>query len=307
MFLCGGNDIINKNRSAAVLYAKEDPAAGPTSRAVIFAAAEGGDKAMEQKTVVITGASSGIGNATAALFAENGFRVYDLSRSGGSTQTVTHIRADVTKPETLREAMAAVVNETGRLDVLVCCAGMGVSGPVEFIPEADMKRQFEVNLYGTVNTVQAALPFMREARAGRILCVSSVAAVYAIPFQAYYSASKAAINAFVSALRNEVKPFGVTVTAVMPGDISTGFTAARQKTVLGEDVYPHARTSVQKMEKDEIYGMPPAAAAKLIYKLANKKAPAPLYTVGLSYKALVFLNRLFPASLANKIVGGMYK
>ena len=262
---------------------------------------------MENRTVVITGASSGIGKATAALFAQNGCRVYDLSRSGGSTKDVTHISADVTKPETLREAMAAIVKETGRVDVLVSCAGMGVSGPVEFIPEADMKRQFEVNLFGTVNAVQAALPYMRQARAGHILCVSSVAAVYAIPFQAYYSASKAAINAFVAALRNEVKPFGVTVTAVMPGDISTGFTAARQKTVLGEDAYPHARTSVEKMEKDEINGMPPEAVAKLLYKLANKKNPAPLYTVGLSYKALVFLSRLFPASFANKIVGGMYQ
>ena len=262
---------------------------------------------MNVKTVVITGASSGIGRAAAELFAAKGCRVFDLSRHGESTAHITHIDADVTEIDTLRSAFAEVCRRAERIDVLICCAGMGVSGPVEFIPEADMKRQFEVNVYGAVNTVKAALPVMRPAGGGKILCVSSVAAVYAIPFQAYYSASKAAINAFTAALRNEVKTFGIQVSAVMPGDIATGFTDARKKTVLGEEVYPHARAAVEKMEQDERGGMPPSAVAALLYKLAQKKRLSPLYTVGLSYKTLVFLSRLFPAALANKIVGGMYR
>ena len=262
---------------------------------------------MESKIVVITGASSGIGKAAAELFAANGCKVYGLSRTGENTGSVTHVFADVTKPETLACAMEHIVQTEGRVDVLVCCAGMGVSGPVEFIPEEDMRRQFEVNLYGTVNTVRAVLPYMRAAGSGRILCLSSVAAVYAIPFQAYYSASKAAVNAFVCALRGETAPCGVSVAAVMPGDIATGFTAARQKTVAGEDVYPHARPAVEKMEKDETDGMPPEAVAKLLWKLANKKRVSPVYTVGASYKTLVFLNRLFPAAIANRIVCGMYQ
>ncbi len=262
---------------------------------------------MSGRTVVITGASSGIGKAAAALFYENGDRVYDLSRSGAGENGAAHVFADVTRPETLREAVKQITEKEGGVDVLVCCAGMGVSGPVEFIPEADLKRQTEVNYYGAVNAVRAVLPVMRAAGAGKILFVSSVAAVYAIPFQAYYSASKAAINAFAEALRNEVKPFGIRVAAVMPGDISTGFTAARQKTTAGEEVYRNARSAVEKMEKDELCGMPPAAVARLLYKLSNKKNPAPLYTVGLSYKALVFLRRVFPAAFANKIVGMMYK
>ena len=137
--------------------------------------------------------------------------------------------------------------------------------------------------------------------------MSSVAAPIAIPFQTYYSASKAAINAFADALNNEVKPFGISVCAVMPGDIATGFTAAREKTVAGEDVYPKAASAVAKMEQDERNGMPPDAVAALILKLADKKRVSPLYTVGLSYKALVFLKRLFPVSFASKIVGGMYQ
>lgn len=259
------------------------------------------------QTVVITGGSSGIGRAAAKRFAERGDRVYDLSRHGAGDPGVTHIDADVTKPDTLNSAVETITAETGGVDLLVCCAGMGVSGPVEFIPEGDLRRQFDVNLFGAVNTVKAVLPVMRKARAGRIICVSSVAAVYAIPFQAYYSASKAAINAFADALNNEVKPFGISVCAVMPGDIATGFTAAREKTVAGEDVYPKAASAVAKMEQDERNGMPPDAVAALILKLADKKRVAPLYTVGGSYKALVFLKRLFPVSFASKIVGGMYQ
>ena len=259
------------------------------------------------KTVVVTGASSGIGRATAKWFAGRGDRVYDLSRHGVNDPGVTHIDADVTRPETLRAAVERITAEAGGVDLLVCCAGMGVSGAVEFIPEEDARRQFDVNLYGTIHTVKAALPAMRQAGRGRIVCVSSVAAVYAIPFQAYYSASKAAINAFADALRSEVRPFGVSVCAVMPGDIATGFTAARQKTAVGEDVYRSAASAVAKMEKDERGGMPPEAVAALIGKLADKKTVAPLYTVGASYKALVFLKRLFPASFASKIVAGMYR
>ena len=262
---------------------------------------------MERKTAVITGASSGIGKAAASLFASEGYRVFDLSRHGDSEGGITHIDTDVTLPESLQASFAQISAEAGRLDVLVCCAGMGVSGPVEFIPEEDLRRQFEVNVFGTVRTVQAALPYMRKMKGGRIICLSSVAAVYAIPYQAYYSASKAAINAFADALGNEVRQFGISVCAVMPGDIATGFTAARQKTVLGADIYPRAETAVAKMEKDEIGGMSPARVAALIFKLAQKKKVSPLYTVGASYKTLVFLSRLFPKTLASKIVGGMYR
>ena len=185
---------------------------------------------------------------------------------------------------------------------------MGVSGAIEFIEEEEMKRQFEVNLFGTINTVKAVLPQMRKQKRGRIICISSVAAVYSIPFQAYYSASKAAINSFIDALTNEVKSFGIEATSVMPGDISTGFTAARIKSNAGDDVYSGViGSAVSAMEKDEKNGMTPDSVARLVVKLAEKKHVAPLYTAGLQYKTLVFLSRLLPHKLAVKVVGGMYK
>ena len=260
-----------------------------------------------EKTAAITGGSSGIGLAAARAFAAAGYQVYELSRHAAENSPAVHITADVTAPETLEAAFGRILREREKIDVLVCCAGMGVSGPVEFVPDEDMRRQFEVNLFGTVRTVRAALPAMRKAGGGTVLLISSVAAVYAIPFQAYYSASKAAVNAFADALRTEVAPFGVRVCAVMPGDIATGFTDARRKTETGSDVYRTARAAVEKMEKDERGGMRPETVAALLVKLAGKRRLAPLYTVGISYKTLVLLKRLFPAALASRIVGGMYK
>ena len=262
---------------------------------------------MERKIVVITGGSSGIGRATARRFAAAGAVVYDLSRREAKDPEIRHIPSDVTNAGLLQAAAAQVLAEAGGIDLLICCAGMGISGPVETVPEADALRQFDVNLMGTIRTVQAFLPAMRKAKHGRIICVSSVAAVYAIPFQAHYSASKAAINAFADALGNETRPFGISVCAVMPGDIATGFTNARKKTFAGEDVYLSANSAVEKMEKDEQNGMPPDAVAKKICKIAEKKTVSPLYTVGASYQTLVFLRRLFPAAVASKIVGGMYQ
>ena len=137
------------------------------------------------RTVVITGGSSGIGKAAVKAFSAAGDTVYELSRHAAPDCPAVHLDADVTAPETLEAAFSRILAGRGKIDVLVCCAGMGVSGPVEFVPDADMRRQFEVNLYGAIRTVRAALPAMRKAGGGTVLMVSSVAAVYAIPFQAY--------------------------------------------------------------------------------------------------------------------------
>ena len=115
-------------------------------------------------------------------------------------------------------------------------AGFGISGAIEFTPIEQAKRQLDVNFFGMVNMNHAVIPVMRKQGFGRIVNLSSVAGAIAIPFQAFYSASKAAINSYTMALANEIKPFGVTVCCVQPGDIQTGFTAARQKIVIGDDI-----------------------------------------------------------------------
>jgi short-subunit dehydrogenase len=153
----------------------------------------------------------------------------------------------------------------------------------------------------------AVLPVMRQARHGRIVNLSSVAAPIPIPFQAYYSASKAAINAYTLALANEVRPFGVEVCCVQPGDIRTGFTAAREKTSEGDDVYGgRISRSVGKMEHDEQTGMAPEAAARFICRVATKKGVKPVNTIGFAYQSACVLAKLLSARLLNSLVGKIY-
>ncbi len=259
------------------------------------------------KVAVITGGSSGIGLQTADMLAASGWRVYELSRHGKSRASVTHITCDITDDTAAVEAMKTVVDAEGKIDLLVNNAGTGVSGAVEFISAADTQKQFTVNVFGTVNMIRAVLPYMRKARKGRIINVSSIAAPVAIPFQAYYSASKAAINSLTLSVANEVRPYGITVCAVMPGDTKTGFTAARAKTVEGDDEYGgRISRSVELMEKDETNGVSPKKVARLIVKLSCKRHIRPFYSVGLPYKAATCAAKLLPTRVVNWLVGKIY-
>ena len=262
---------------------------------------------MRNGAVIVTGGSSGIGLAAARALREKGLTVYILSRRPFTEKGLHHLCADVADERQCAEAVQTVLSREGDLDLLVNCAGFGISGAVEFTELADAKKQMEVNFFGAVNMTKAVLPHMRGRRNGRIVNISSVAAPAAIPFQAYYSATKAAINAWTAALTNELRPYGVTITAVQPGDIKTGFTAAREKSIEGDAAYGgRISKSVAKMEHDEQNGMDPAAAGAYIAKIAMKKHPKPVYTIGFSYKAICVLLKLLPSRLANWAIGKLY-
>ena len=156
------------------------------------------------KTALVTGGSSGIGRSTAAALKNAGFAVYEFSRRNVPQDGIKHISVDVTDENAVQKAVGEILSEAGKLDVVVNCAGFGISGAVEFTPLDQAKAQFEVNFFGTVNVNKAALASMREAGKGHIINISSVAAVAHIPFQAFYSASKAAISSYSCALDNEV-------------------------------------------------------------------------------------------------------
>lgn len=259
------------------------------------------------KVVFLTGGSSGIGLSTALALHDRGCKVYEMSRKMASIPGIHHISGDVTKPESVAAAVQQVLESEGRIDILVNNAGFGISGAVEFTELEAAKRQFNVNFFGMVNVCQAVLPHMRRAGSGRIVNLSSVAAAIPIPFQTFYSASKAAINAYTMALSNEVRPYGISVCAVMPGDICTGFTAAREKENQGDEVYGgRIRRSVDKMEKDERGGMKPEAAGVCIAKIALKKRGKPLYAIRLDYKFFVLLSRFLPVRALNALVYSLY-
>lgn len=257
------------------------------------------------RVVIVTGGSSGIGRAIARRFADNGDTVYELSRSGESAAGVTHLSADIKNADEIAAAVQTVLREQGRIDILVNNAGYGISGPVESTSPADAQALFDVNVFGALRCIQAVLPTLRAQKSGRIINISSVAAPIAIPFQAFYSMGKAAVNAMTLALRSELKPFGVRVCAVMPGDVKTGFTGARIKQ--DDPVYGEAAArAVAVMEHDEQTGMPPEAVAKAVFRAANARAPQALWTVGGKYKLFLLIFKLLPASLSSWIVSKIY-
>jgi NAD(P)-dependent dehydrogenase (short-subunit alcohol dehydrogenase family) len=260
------------------------------------------------KVAIVTGGTSGIGLATAKELLKNGCTVYEFSRRDeGACPDVVHIKADVTKEDEVRAGVEEVVRREGRIDILVNNAGFGISGAIEFTPASEAKRQLDVNFFGMVNMDLAVLPVMRQQKSGRIVCMSSVAAPIPIPFQAYYSASKAAVKAYTLALANEVRPFGIECAVIMPGDIHTGFTAARQKSCAGDDVYGgRISRSVAVMEHDETTGISPEAAGAYVAHRALQKNPPPVSVIGGKYALAVFATRFLSNRFLNKAVGDIY-
>lgn len=258
------------------------------------------------KTLIISGGSSGIGKATAELFAQKGYSVYELSRHGNSHDGITHITCDVTDEQSCLDAVAKVLEMTDHIDVVISNAGFGISGAIEFTRTEDAKRLFDVNFFGALNLTKAVLPQLRKQHGGRILYTSSVAAVLPVPYQSFYSASKSAIDAMALALQNEVRQFGIRVACLLPGDVATGFTAAREKSIAGSEVYANIEHAVFAMEKDEQNGMTPDQMARIFYHMAETRRLRSYYVGGFSYKLFCLLQKLLPVTFVNWLEGKLY-
>lgn len=260
-----------------------------------------------KKVCLITGGTSGIGLSTAKAMNQAGYTVYEISRRKEGNDFINHFQGDITDSKTLEPIVNEIIEKEGQIDVLINNAGFGISGAVEFTDTQDAIRQFDVNFFGIVRMNKIILPIMRKQGFGRIVNISSVAGAIPIPFQTYYSATKAAINSYTMALSNEVKGFGISVCCVQPGDIKTGFTDARKKCEQGDDVYQgKISRSVSGMEHDEQSGMNPDTAGRFICKVATRKNVKPIYTIGLMYQTLCVLAKILPYSLVNFIVRKMY-
>ena len=259
------------------------------------------------KIAVITGGNSGIGLYTAQALQHSGCTVYELSRRNIQHSGIIHIYADIADETLVSLAIQQIIEKERRIDILINCAGFGISGAVEFTKSIDIKKQMDVNFFGMVYATKSVLSIMRKNGKGRIVNISSVAAIAPIPFQTYYSVSKAAINAYSAALTNEVKPYGISVTTILPGDIATQFTQARNKSALGDNEYDgRISRSVTKMEQDERNGMSPVKAGAYIAKIARKKKVKPLYTIGFTYKCIFLLVKFLPCRIVNCLIGYLY-
>lgn len=256
-----------------------------------------------KKVVLITGVSAGIGLETAKKFISNNFIVYGLSRKPFNLEGLKHIEGDVSIEQNCKNAIETIISEQGRLDILVNNAGFGIAGAVEMTAVSEAKKQFNVNFFGTLNMINASLQYLRETK-GRIINLSSVASKLSIPFQSFYSASKSAIDSLSSCLRAELKPFGIQVSVVLPGDVKTEFTKRREKVDFG--IYSRCEKSLERMEHDEQNGMGADKVAKVIYKCATKKKAPCEKVVGASYKFLVFLSKLLPKCFVEWVISKLY-
>ena len=256
--------------------------------------------------VVITGGSSGIGLETAKIYAKDKQNiVYVLNRREVNLDNVRYIKCDITSLVDISNAIKQIINKDNKeVNLLINNAGMGISGAIEYHSEEEIRKIIDVNLLGLVNVTRAFLPYMNKG--SKIINVSSVAGPIAIPFQTMYSVTKAGVLAFSNGLRNELRPLGIKVTSVLPGDTKTGFTASREKSVDNGRYGDRIETSVSKIEKDESNGVPASKVAKKIFKVSKKKNPNAYYVVGLSYRLLVFLSRILPKRLVNWIIFKIY-
>ena len=263
-------------------------------------------KNSEKRVAVVTGASSGIGLATAKMLITKGVKVYGIAHNDYKSE-FDFFKCDVTDINQIKEALKSIFEKEGQIDYLVNCAGMGISGSVENSPNEKIQKIFNVNFFGTVNMCKEVLPYMRKNNFGHIVNISSVAGELPIPFQTFYSATKASIESFTAGLSMEVKPFGIKAVCVLPGDTKTGFTAAREKNETDDESYgKRVKNSVGQMEKDEQNGMTPESVAKVICKALFKRNPKPINVVGFKYKFFLFLNRLLPKKLVYKILYSLY-
>ncbi len=258
------------------------------------------------KVVLITGASAGIGRATADRLHAAGWTVIGASRRGTSSSGWQGITMDVDDDGDTRRGVARVLSEHGRLDAVVASAGWGLAGPVEFTPIDQAKAQIETNFWGVVRVVQSALPTLRAQKSGRLVLVSSIGGLIALPFQAFYSASKYALEGYAEGLAYEVEPFGIHVTLVEPGNIRTDFTASRH--TISEDpdgVYTAAAgKAIALMEKDESNGAPAELAASVIERVLGAKRPRRRVSVGkVGERIGIPAKRLLPHRIFEKAAG----
>ncbi|NLK88088.1 MAG: SDR family oxidoreductase [Clostridiaceae bacterium] len=266
--------------------------------------------------VLITGASSGIGKACAEYMARLGYRVYGTSRRAPESSPealengMTMVRMDVCSDGSVKAAIDSIIRREGEIGIVINNAGMGIAGAVEDTSPQEAFLQMDTNFFGVHRVIRQVLPHMRKKGRGLIINMSSVGALFPIPYQSMYVAAKAAVEGMTGSLRNELRPFGIKAAYVEPGDTKTGFTGSRimtKESGEGSAYYRYCKKSVAVMERDEINGPDPITVARAVARLAERKNPPVCVTVGLQYKILVFLKRLVPKALESFVLSKMYK
>ena len=262
-------------------------------------------KGMAKRVALVTGATSGIGYETARMLADLGYRVYAAERRVErlkplADKGVTALQMDLTDSASIEKAAARILQEEKRVDLLVNNAGYGSYGPVEQVSIDEVRRQFEVNLFGLARLTQLVLPTMRRAGRGRIVNTSSMAGRMVTNMGAWYHATKYALEAFSDALRMEMRPFGIDVVLIEPGAIATNWgaiAANNLQTVTRKSAYQKSGSRAAAGLRKLYFGSHltrPSTIAKAIVRASTVRHPRPRYLLGFGAKPLVALHALLP-------------
>jgi NAD(P)-dependent dehydrogenase (short-subunit alcohol dehydrogenase family) len=257
---------------------------------------------MNQDTVVlITGASSGVGQATAGLLAQQGYRVFGTSRRAGQVSApagVAMVSLDVRDDASVRACVDQVGAAAGRIDVLINNAGYELAGAIEDVSVAEAREQFETNVFGVHRMVHAVLPAMRARRAGRIVNVSSLAGLISIPFLGMYSATKFALEGYTEALRMEVHSHGIHVSLVEPAFLNTTMQTNRQYAAASGEGYQRSRDAAYAaFRREEAQGPGADLVARAILALVRSRNPRLRTLVGSKARQNLALRRTLPAAM----------
>ncbi len=264
------------------------------------------------KVVLITGGSSGIGKSIGEFLHQKGFVVYGTSRN---PERVLHsvfplVALDVRDTASIEAAVAKIIATSGKLDIVINNAGVGITGPLEEIPAAEIKNNFEINFFGPIEVMKAVLPQMRKQKSGLIINITSIAGYMGLPYRSVYSASKGALELITEALRMEVKSFGIAITNVAPGDFATNIASGRYHApLINGSAYEKAYGNTLKtMDEHVDSGSNPNEMAEAVYKIIQTPNPKIHYKVGMfMQKFSIVLKRILPDKVYEKMLMNHYK
>jgi short-subunit dehydrogenase len=264
------------------------------------------------KVVLITGGSSGIGKSVGEYLTQKGMTVFGTSRN---PQNYPHskfpiIALDVTNTDTISSCIQTVLDAEGRFDVVINNAGAGITGPIEEIPEEEIKRNFETNFFGPINVIKAVLPQMRKQNSGLIINITSIAGYMGLPYRGIYTASKGSLELITEAFRLEIKDFNIQMTNIAPGDFATNIADGRFHAPVKEgSPYKEKYARVLKaIDKDVNKGTNPIVMAKAVYKVIETKKPKIHYKVGaFMQKFSVVLKCILPDKIYERLLLNHYK
>ena len=263
------------------------------------------------KVVLVTGASSGIGKATAEFLSDKGYKVYGTCRNPKqNNQSFTLLQLDLNDFKTIKLAVETIIDKEGRIDILINNAGTGITGPVEETPTDEMRKSFGTNFFGTIDVIKSVLPQMRKQKSGLIINLTSIAGYMGLPFRGVYSSSKSALERVTESIRMEVKNFGIKITNIAPGDFNTNIAANRYHTPVFKDS-PYKKVYQKNLDLMNAHvntGSDPVKIAKKIHKIINKKNPKIHYKVGSFVEEIsIVLKQVLPNKLYEYMIMKYYK